>query len=850
MRESTPQLPSLAFARVKRLIRKLLNRRAPLQIKRQQNAAAIRSLFSEGYYRGCHHDIPLTISAFLHFLDHGVEEGRNPNPFLSFAFIRQQLPALAALSNRELLSKQHLDQLELSSTFDSPYYRELYAEQLRDFPGSALAHYLEIGYSRGYRTSRRTLVVPQWLQRLVASSATCRQEDDHRLNCALNRRILVVIPVYQDEAKTRACIASLYQRALPPGVRVIVVNDCSPDPVLAQFLQAASQEYGFELIINASNLGFTGSVNLANSRRSSDEDLLLVNADTLLPIGLIPRLAAYLDRDDRVATVTPLSNNATIATLPCIGEDLQFFHPHDLDHLDWAASHIASAAALLDGPVEVPTAVGFCMLIRHQAIPAGELFDVALFGKGYGEENYFCLKATEAGFRHVLAHDVFVWHHGGASFGAEKWPQIEKASQILDRHFPHYRSSVSRFCQNDKLLMHRLAVTLLALAAGGSYSGCLIVTHELGGGIERYLRDRAEKLQPGQFLLIFKPSEVRSFCAVNFVAKTFVLSLAIDVGEPEDTALALRDLFPLRSVEFHSIIGHDSEFLYQLIEVLELPFTTLLHDYTAVCPRVQPRDANDIFCGLPDAQTCNRCLAQNCDRSRLKSDISTWRYRHQWLLYGAERLIAPSRNTADAYQRLLPGLAIDVQPHEDQEAILLQRVRSRLRIQQRPGSLAARRLMVLGSLTAHKGLHLLEEVCRHLGENPPEVVLIGALGQPSPLTTLEHVFVYGAYADRDLPQLIDQFTPAVIFFPARWPETYSYTLSDALRSGYPVLAPDVGAFSERMAGLPDCQLYRLSDSPQAIASQLLLQLPAAPAGHRPAAVDGADRTAPHGAHLR
>jgi glycosyltransferase involved in cell wall biosynthesis len=42
----------------------------------------------------------------------------------------------------------------------------------------------------------------------------------------------------------------------------------------------------------------------------------------------------------------------------------------------------------------------------------------------------------------------------------------------------------------------------------------------------------------------------------------------------------------------------------------------------------------------------------------------------------------------------------------------------------------------------------------------------------------------------------------VIWFPAQWPETYSYTLSAAMRAGLPIVAPDFGAFPERLSLRP------------------------------------------------
>jgi len=62
--------------------------------------------------------------------------------------------------------------------------------------------------------------------------------------------------------------------------------------------------------------------------------------------------------------------------------------------------------------------------------------------------------------------------------------------------------------------------------------------------------------------------------------------------------------------------------------------------------------------------------------------------------------------------------------------------------------------------------------------------------------------VYGEYDENDLDQLLAWLKPNLVWFPALWPETYSYTLSACLKAGLPVVAPDLGAFTERLAGRP------------------------------------------------
>ena len=66
----------------------------------------------------------------------------------------------------------------------------------------------------------------------------------------------------------------------------------------------------------------------------------------------------------------------------------------------------------------------------------------------------------------------------------------------------------------------------------------------------------------------------------------------------------------------------------------------------------------------------------------------------------------------------------------------------------------------------------------------------------------------------NLPSLIALERPDLIFFPALWPETYSYTLSYAINSGLPIIGPRLGAFIERLAGYPLAWLLKWDTRPE------------------------------------
>jgi GT2 family glycosyltransferase len=81
-----------------------------------------------------------------------------------------------------------------------------------------------------------------------------------------------------------------------------------------------------------------------------------------------------------------------------------------------AAIDRAMASANAGSSVELPTAIGFCMFVSREAWRITSGFDQR-YGRGYGEENEFCLATAALGWRHLLACDVFVYHAGGGSFG-------------------------------------------------------------------------------------------------------------------------------------------------------------------------------------------------------------------------------------------------------------------------------------------------------------------------------------------------------------------------------------------------------------------------------------------------
>ncbi|HET9579901.1 MAG TPA: glycosyltransferase [Usitatibacter sp.] len=270
----------------------------------------------------------------------------------------------------------------------------------------------------------------------------------------------VVIPVYGGVQQTRRCIESALACTPAAQADIVVVNDASPEPAIASFVRQLANEGRVTLIDNESNQGFVRSVNRGMALHD-DRDVVLLNSDTEVANDWLERLRAAAHRHPDIATVTPFSNNATICSYPFEGWQGGLPGTLGLAPLDRLFARANTALT-----VDLPTGVGFCMYIRRDALKALGHFDAERFGRGYGEENDFSMRALKSGRRNVLAADVFVFHEGAVSFSDERSQRTAAATEALLQVHPDYMQRVVDFIDADPAQPLRSAVDLARIALG------------------------------------------------------------------------------------------------------------------------------------------------------------------------------------------------------------------------------------------------------------------------------------------------------------------------------------------------------------------------------------------------
>lgn len=730
----------------------------------------LSGFFDAEWYRSRYPEVASTgLDPMTHFLTWGAAEGRDPNRWFDSRWYLERYADLAGAATLPLLHYMVTGAAELRNPhprFDAVWY----ADQHPEAAANPLLHHLLFGEARGWLTER-PIDIADYLPSTTGP-----------LPCPAEVRVDVIVPVYRGVAETRRCLESVLADPDRPAGRVIVVDDRTPEAALSGWLDNLAAAGRITLLRNRRNLGFVASTN-RGIEAAGTHDVALLNSDTEVPHGWLRRLAAqaYAARD--IASVSPFSNNATICGYPS-DADSPLPLGLDLGTIDNACREVNAGRS-----VAVPTTVGFCMYIRRAALDEIGGFDAKAFGRGYGEENDFCMRAAQRGWTHRLACDTFVYHEGSVSFGSGKDKLLAEAMAMLCARYPHYPRIVAQHVRSDAVAPYRFAVTA-ALFRHMGLPVVLMLSHELGGGARRHVDELVARLAGRANVLMLQPSTRGTDLSVPALDKGPLLTLP--AARLDDFVAVLRSAVVSRA-HVHHLMGTDVD-ARALIHRLGVPFDVTLHDYFTICPQVNLLPwPEGHYCGEPGPAWCNACIADR--HSHGAKDILSWRRRHGWLFLEADRVICPSEDARARLER--HGLAdrAIVVPHEPVAAgawVLT------------PPVLKGRKLRVavLGVLADQKGAQSVVAVAEAADPASIELHLIGHPEDSLPVTAASRIAVSGQYVEADLPGILARVKPHVVWFPAQWPETYSYTLSAAIDAGLPVVAARIGSFVERLQGRP------------------------------------------------
>jgi GT2 family glycosyltransferase len=287
----------------------------------------------------------------------------------------------------------------------------------------------------------------------------------------------IIVCVHNALEDVRRCLESVVAKTLPP-YNVILVDDGSDAPT-AGLLSAFAETHGATVLRHEIAKGYTLAAN-AGLRASSAPFCVLLNSDTEVSEGWLDRLVDYMRRDPVVGVVGPLSNTASWQSVPSLSEGDDWAAnelPPGMDVDDMA--RLVARGASRQG-IQLGFINGFCMLIRQQAIETVGVFDEKTFGAGYGEENDFCIRARQKGWRLVAADDAYVFHHQSRSYGERRRKLVARADISLAAKHSHIVDILPHvlICR-DSLQLHRARLRVAANQKRAKLTARALSWHEM-----------------------------------------------------------------------------------------------------------------------------------------------------------------------------------------------------------------------------------------------------------------------------------------------------------------------------------------------------------------------------------
>lgn len=607
----------------------------------------------------------------------------------------------------------------------------------------------------------------------------------------LTEPLSIIVPVYNAFEDTGVCLERLLAYT-PPNVQIIVIDDASPDPRIAPLLAGYASHPQFQIVTNAENLGFTRTVNhgiVAAGLR----DVIFVNSDARVTPDWLDGLRAAAASDPKIGTVTPLSDRAGAFSAPRIGNDNRL--PDGVSEPEFAAAVRRQSLRIYP---TVPTGNGFCMFVRRSCLDAVGLLDEVAFPRGYGEENDFCMRARDLGWRSVIDDATYVFHEGSKSFGAEKTDLMAAGRKVVGARYPDYGYAISVFTKSPQIALARFRVAQAArdLVQRGSYlPRILFVTSTLTGGTPQTNRDLMLALSDAwegwelrcdsRVMTLFQMSAKGDLNPVEThelqepVSATFHRSFEYDRVLARWMARYTFDLVHIRQLIWHSL-G-----LPRVAKEAGAGVINSFHDFYTLSPSIKLLDEDNHYCGP-------RCDAGQAHAMsdiwpadslpRLDQDwLDVWQQKFNAALQECDAFVTTSQS---ARATLLSCMSADasgrftVIPHGRDFSQMTQSA-------SQPVAGTPIRILVPGSISIAKGLAVIEGLLDRDTEGQRlEFHILGNHNFPEDRRGLHF---HGSYQRDDFAAHVAQIAPHVGAVFSIWDETYCHTLTEMWAVGLPVM---------------------------------------------------------------
>ncbi len=211
----------------------------------------------------------------------------------------------------------------------------------------------------------------------------------------------IIILTFNKLDYTIKCIESIRQYTKSEEYELIVVDNKSTDGTVEWLML----QEDIVKIINLDNVGFPKGCN-QGMKISKGEDILLLNNDIIVTPSWLSNLKKCLYSNKDIGAVGPVTNSAAYY------QSIEVSYNNIDEMIEFSKKYNISNSSKWEERLKL---IGFCLLLKREVFENVGYLD-EIFTPGNFEDDDYCVRIRNCGYKLMLCKDTFIHHYGGTSF--------------------------------------------------------------------------------------------------------------------------------------------------------------------------------------------------------------------------------------------------------------------------------------------------------------------------------------------------------------------------------------------------------------------------------------------------
>lgn len=249
----------------------------------------------------------------------------------------------------------------------------------------------------------------------------CKVNEIRELNNINVNKVSIVILTYNNLDYTKVCVDSIRKYNDKNTYELIIVDNNSTDGTV----EWIKEQTDIKCILNDVNEGFPRGCNQGIEIAEKENDIFLLNNDTVIMPNSIFNLRMGLYSSKDVGATGPVSNS--VSYYQQVNIEAKEFG----DYLKFALENNISNENEYEERLKL---VGFAMLIKRSVLDKIGFLD-EIFTPGNFEDDDISLRMIEQGYKLILCKDTYIHHFGSVSFSLD----LDNYNNILNDNMEKFK---------------------------------------------------------------------------------------------------------------------------------------------------------------------------------------------------------------------------------------------------------------------------------------------------------------------------------------------------------------------------------------------------------------------------